>query len=134
IVRSEKAHAEIIDIETSKAKKVPGVYDVITGKDISNNVPRFGPIIEDQPILADKLVKYHGEPIAIVLAEDEISAKHALDYIEVVYKELPPVTTIEQSLSDQAPKISEFAKEGSNIFDEWKYGWGNVTEAEKSSY
>ncbi|WP_158734710.1 xanthine dehydrogenase family protein molybdopterin-binding subunit [Alteribacillus sp. YIM 98480] len=139
LLRSEYARAEIIKIDTTEAKAIKGVYDVLTGENLSQPVPRFGSIKEDQPLLADKEVKYHGEPIAIVLAVDEETAKKALKYVKVKYKQLPSVSTIEEALKPNAPIVhsndQDNEKTNSNICGHWDYNWGDVDlQKENSSF
>jgi len=88
-------HAKIISIDISKAKAVPGVRAVITGKDYPFH---FGGFLEDQPILAIDKVRYWGEPVAAVAADDLRTAEAAARLIDVVYEELPVVDSIETAL------------------------------------
>ena len=70
--RSTIAHGRIISIDTSQAKAVEGVYQVVTGEDIRKIIPEpyYGPAFHDQPILALDKVRHVGEPVAVVLASD----------------------------------------------------------------
>src|SRR5438132_7291139 len=83
---STKAHAKIKKINTEKAKQLPGVVAVVTGADAPWT---HGESIKDKPFLAQGKVRYIGEPIAAVAAEDEDIAQAAVKLIEVVYQELP---------------------------------------------
>ena len=69
IFRSTVAHGRIKSIDTSAAKKVPGVYRVVTSEDVRKVIPEpyYGPAFHDQPILAFDKVHYVGEPVAVVL-------------------------------------------------------------------
>ncbi|SFU44225.1 xanthine dehydrogenase family protein molybdopterin-binding subunit [Alicyclobacillus macrosporangiidus] len=93
VVRSTVAHARIRGIDTSAAKALPGVYDVITAEDILKVIPDpyYGPAFHDQPILAIDKVRHVGEPVAVVLATDVHVADQATDLVEVEYEELEPV-------------------------------------------
>ena len=90
ILRSPHAHAEIVRIDTSRARALPGVHAVLTGADCS--VP-YGilPIAHNEYPLARERVRYWGEPVAAVAAEDERIARAALELIEVEYRPLPAV-------------------------------------------
>ncbi len=93
ILRSRFAHAKIRSIDTREACSVPGVFAVITAQDIVKVIPNpyYGPAFHDQPILAIEKVRYVGEPVAVVLAEDSNIAEEALHLIDVEYDELPAV-------------------------------------------
>lgn len=93
IVRSTFAHAKIVSIDTSSAKALKGVYDVITVQDVLKIIPNpyYGPAFHDQPILAIDKVRHVGEPIAVVLASDPHIADMATDLVEIEYDVLEPV-------------------------------------------
>lgn len=129
LLRSEHAHAKIVNVDASAAKEIPGVYDVITSTDLPQPVPRFGPIKQDQPLLADRVVNYHGEPVAVVLADSEEAAQKALKKIKVEYEKLPSVSKLDDALRADAPivnpdSIGMYEELGSNICGNWKFGWG----------
>ena len=109
IKRSPYPFAKIISIDTDKARKLPGVKAVITAKDVPQ-IP-FGPIIQDELPLADKLVRYVGEPVAAVAAVDAETAEEALDLIKVEYEELTPVFDPEEAMKPGAPAIHPERKE-----------------------
>ena len=69
LVTIDCARARIISIDASAAEKLPGVQFVMTPDDLPKPMIRFGPQFQDRPILADGEVKYHGEPVAAVVAE-----------------------------------------------------------------
>src|SRR5208337_5583281 len=77
LLRSPFARARIISTDISGARRMHGVVAVLSANDLSQPVPRFGPVIADQPLLATGETKYHGEPVAIVLANDEDTAAEA---------------------------------------------------------
>jgi len=134
-LRSECARAKIININVSSAKEISGVFDVITANDLPQPVPRFGSFKDDQPLLADREILYHGEPIAIVLAISEEIANKALSYIKVEYEELPSICTIDDALKPDAPLVNdECVKNNSNIGGEWNYHWGDVEAVKSNSY
>jgi len=98
VVRSACAHGRIVSIDTSEAKAAPGVYAVWAAADIPEVPPidfREGRIerLEPyrQPVLAQKYVRYVGEPIAVVFADDAYRAEDAADLVTVEVEELPPL-------------------------------------------
>jgi CO/xanthine dehydrogenase Mo-binding subunit len=106
VLKSNRPHARIRRIETSKAEQVPGVRAVITGQDIPDI--RFGSgAVKDRRVFALEKVRYVGEPLAAVAAVDEIAALEALDLIEVAYEDLPPVTDPIDALKPEAPLVHE---------------------------
>ncbi len=104
VLRAAHPHAEITGIDTSAAKKVPGVVAVLTHKDVTGT-NMHGLIRRDQEVLATKKVRYLGDTLAIVVAKDEETAVAALKKIKVDYKVLPGVFTMEDALKPDAPKI-----------------------------
>lgn len=95
-LHSPHAHAEIVAIDTSAAKALPGVKAVLTGEDIPYLV---GLYMVDKRILARGKVRYQGEAVVAVAAVDEETAERALTLIRVEYKLLPSVSTIDEALA-----------------------------------
>ena len=93
VFRSDIPHDHIKFIDTADAAAMPGVYGVYTGEDIKRVIPEpyYGPAFHDQPILALEKVRYVGEPVAVVLAEDPHEAEAAAQMIYAEYEELPAV-------------------------------------------
>ena len=93
IFRSTVAHGRIKNIDTSAAKKAPGVLHVVTIKDVQKVIPDpyYGPAFHDQPILAHEKVRFIGEPVAVVIAADPHVAEEAAQLITAEYEELPAV-------------------------------------------
>jgi CO/xanthine dehydrogenase Mo-binding subunit len=93
IFRSTVAHGRIKSVDTSEARKVPGVYAVYTSDDVRKVIPDpyYGPAFHDQPILAIDKVHYVGEPVAVVLSADPHIADQAVQQIVAEYEELPAV-------------------------------------------
>ena len=93
IFRSTVAHGRITSIDTGAAKKISGVFRVITADDVRKVIPDpyYGPAFHDQPILAIDKVRFVGEPVAVVLAADPHVAEAATHAIVAEYEELPPV-------------------------------------------
>src|SRR5919202_479596 len=105
LLRSPYAHARIKSINTSEAMAIPGVLAVLTAQDLGTPVPRFGPLVADQPVLAHEFVRFHGEPVAAVAATDEATARAALKAIEVDWEELPAVASLDAALASDAPLV-----------------------------
>ena len=107
ILRSPHAHARILNIDKSRAEKLPGVKSVITGKDTSGY--RFGVFRQtrDQYFLPLDKVRYFGEEVAAVAAVDEDTAEEALSLIKVEYEVLPAVFSPEESIKPGAPLIHD---------------------------
>ncbi|HSS60878.1 MAG TPA: molybdopterin cofactor-binding domain-containing protein [Candidatus Limnocylindrales bacterium] len=101
ILRSPHPHARILSIDTSAARRIPGVLAVITGADLPI---KFGilPVTQDERALEHEKVRYVGDPIAAVAATDEEIAASACDAIAVEYEVLEPVMSIDAALV--APK------------------------------
>jgi len=90
IFRSERPHARIGQIDTREAISLPGVVSILSAKDIPGK-NLFGAIRKDQPFLADRAVRYRGEPILVVVARNEEVARRACGLIKVSYEEIPPI-------------------------------------------
>jgi CO/xanthine dehydrogenase Mo-binding subunit len=105
-LRSTLPHARIIRIDIARALKVPGVQAVITGEDFVNH-GRFGYPVQDMFILAYQRVRYAGDAIAAVAAEDEESLQAGLDAIEVTLEPLPGVFDPEAALQPGSPIVGE---------------------------
>jgi xanthine dehydrogenase large subunit len=89
---SGKAHARIVDIDFAGVLASRGVRAVLTAKDIPGTND-CGPIIHDDPILADGLVQYIGQPIFVVIADSHDLARRAVRKVKVEYEELPAILT-----------------------------------------
>ena len=97
MLRSPHPHARILSIDTSAARRIPGVQAVLTGADLP---VKFGilPVTQDERALEHEKVRYVGDPIAAVAAVDEETAAAACDAIRVEYEVLEPVMSIQQAL------------------------------------
>jgi 4-hydroxybenzoyl-CoA reductase subunit alpha len=141
ILRSPYPHARILNIDTSRAEKLPGVKAVITGKDTLGikhgfvETPRYPP---DQYPLAMDRVRYIGEEVAAVAAIDEYIAEEALSLIEVDYEELPAVFDPEEAMKPDAPEIHpshpKVKEPYKNIGGKTESGWGNVEKGFAESF
>ena len=105
ILRSQYAHAKIVSIDTSEAKKIPGVHAVVTAADAPN--VRYGRSYFDRHILAREKVRFMGDPVAAVAAESPAIAKQALKKIKVVYEPLPVAIDPEEATKPEAPTLHE---------------------------
>lgn len=104
ILTSTHAHAKILKIDTSAALAAPGVKSVVTGEDCPL---LFGPTLQDRPALARDVVRYAGEPVALVVARSEPEAEEAVRRIRVDYAPLPFVLTPSEALKAGAPLVHE---------------------------
>jgi len=101
VLRSPLPHARILNVDTSRARNLPGVKAVITGRDVS---PRLvGASLKDMPVLAQDRVRYVGEEVAAVAAVDADTAEEAVALIQVEYEELPAVFDPVEAMKPDAP-------------------------------
>ena len=115
-VRSQHAHARIKQIDTSQAASLSGVVKIVTGADIKDKIPSLPqPVVVPAlparyptfwPLAVDK-VKFHGEPVAAVVARDKYIAEDAAEAIVIDYEPLPYVGDPETALQADAPKVHE---------------------------
>ncbi|MDE0113848.1 MAG: molybdopterin-dependent oxidoreductase [Albidovulum sp.] len=108
VLRSQHAHARITSIDTSEAERIPGVACVITAEDVPGK-DGFGVFVHDQPVMARGVVRYVGEAVAAVAAEDIDTAKSALERIAVAYEPLPAVFNPQEAMQAGAPVIHDYA-------------------------
>ncbi|CCQ75121.1 molybdopterin cofactor-binding domain-containing protein [Magnetospira sp. QH-2] len=108
VLRSPRAHAKIVTLDTRAAEALDGVEAVITSADVPG-VDGFGVFVHDQPIMARDKVRYVGEAVAAVAAEDLETAKQALRLIDVTYEDLPAVFHAEEALKPGAPVLHDRA-------------------------
>lgn len=108
VLRSPHPHAHILSIDTSDAEAMDGVEGVITCADVPGE-DGFGVFVNDQPIMARGRVRYVGEAVAAVAAEDPLVAKRALSRIKVTYEPLPAVFDPDEALRPGAPVLHEYA-------------------------
>jgi CO/xanthine dehydrogenase Mo-binding subunit len=102
VVRADRAHALIRGIDVAEAEAAPGVLAVVTGAGVAPLDPRFGHVVRDHPALAIDRVLYHGEPVALVVAESPREAELAARSVRVDYDELPVVMDAAEALSEGA--------------------------------
>jgi CO/xanthine dehydrogenase Mo-binding subunit len=106
-LRSPHASARIRSIDVSAASRSAGVAAVLTAADLPGRTT-FGLEFCDQPVLAGDVVRYAGEPVAIVAAETVDQARRAAEAIEVVYELLPAVTDMEDALRADSPRVHDY--------------------------
>ena len=108
VLRSPHAHARIVSVDTSAAEALAGVEGVITSADVPGQ-DGFGVFVNDQPVMARGKVRYVGEAVVAVAAEDVLTAKRALAAIKVVYEQLPAVFDPDEALRPGAPVVHDDA-------------------------
>jgi carbon-monoxide dehydrogenase large subunit len=131
MLRSPLAHARIVSIDPSAALAHPKVHAVITGKDLEARAMAWMPTLSDdvQAVLATDKVRFHGQEVAFVIADDHYSAHDALELIDVEYELLPVVVDPRRALDPDAPCIRDDkpGKRDNHIFD-WESGDRDATE------
>ena len=103
-LRSPHPHARIVSIDLSAAWKIDGVQAIVTAEDVPGQLT-YGLISQDQPVFASDVVRYVGEPVAALAADDPEVARRALDAIEVTYELLPPLLDPELAISGEFDPI-----------------------------
>ena len=101
-LRSPHAHARIVSVDISEALAQAGVHAVMTHEDLPA-AKTYGLEIQDQPVLAEGVVRFHGEPVALVAADHPETARRAAAKIKVVYEQLPLVVDEETATAPGAP-------------------------------
>jgi CO/xanthine dehydrogenase Mo-binding subunit len=91
VARSVYPHANIVRIDVTRAAQLPGVVTVLTRDDLKGINPYFGPVVKDQPIVAIDKVRYVGDIVAAVVAEERDIAEEAVSLIDVEYEPLPAI-------------------------------------------
>jgi len=129
MLQSPHAHARILSYDTSKAEQVPGVRCVLTGDDFKDC--KMGAFFKDEGPIAKGKVRYFGEPVAVIAAEDEATARAAVKLISVDYEELSAILSPEEALADGAPLVHEDLASYTKIF-EAKCQGNQLTDAEIS--
>src|SRR3954470_15834620 len=132
ILRSPVAHARILSIDTSAAEAHPKVKAVVTGAALAEQGLAWMPTLSNdvQAVLATDKVRFQGQEVAFVVAEDRYSARDALELIDVDYEILAPVVDVRQALAPEAPVIRDDldGKTDNHCFD-WETGDKDATDA-----
>jgi len=133
-VRSQQAHAHLVSVDTAKAKELPGVIKVLTGEELAGKVDpftsmpnRFSGGQSVQHWLAVDKVRFCGEAICAVVAEDRATAEDAAELIEVEYDPLPAVTNARLGERDDSPLVHDTCP--NNYLIRRDYERGDVDEA-----
>jgi carbon-monoxide dehydrogenase large subunit len=132
ILRSPYAHARILSIDTSAAMAVPGVVAVVTGELLAEHKLAWMPTLsgDTQAVLATDKVRFQGQEVACVVAEDRYVAHDALELIEVDYEPLPAVVDPFAALEAGAPLIRDDKEDQvDNRVYHWESGDADATEA-----
>jgi CO/xanthine dehydrogenase Mo-binding subunit len=142
VVRSPMAHARIACVEAAVAERMPGVRAVLVGSDLEGGDPFYGHAIKDRPIVALDRVRFIGEPVAAVAAEDEATAAEAAAAVVVEYEEIACATTLAAALAGDAPRIHEgplrpglfhglgqLRREEGNICYHYRFARGDIDQA-----
>lgn len=134
MLRSPHAHARLGRIDAAAARRMPGVVGVHTGADFDGKLGGVicaaalpGLRIPPHPCVAVGKVRYVGEPVAVVVADDPYRAQDAVDAIDVQYDPLPAVTDPEASARPGSPLIHEAY--GDNIAFRWELPGGDINAA-----
>ncbi len=143
VFRSTAAHARIARVDASAAERVPGVVGILVGSDLLRGGirPTYGPVLPDRPLVAIDRVRYAGEPVAVVVAEDLDAADEAVALIEAKYEDLPAYVDPESATAPDAVAIHDAISQrdyltypdlvlntdaGKNIFNHFKLRKGDV--------
>jgi len=130
ILYSKFANANIIKIDTSKAKALDGVHAVLTGEDVPKKM-KMGFIKDNPPIKKGRVSSFRDEVAAVAATSHDI-AKKALDLIEIEYEELEGIFDPEKAMEKDSPLVHEHLK--SNVLKmPWNIHYGDVEKAEKES-
>ncbi|SNY54450.1 aerobic carbon-monoxide dehydrogenase large subunit [Paractinoplanes atraurantiacus] len=132
ILRSPFAHARIVGIDTSAAEAAPGVRAVVTGAALAEQGLAWMPTLSNdvQAVLATDKVRFQGQEVAFVVADDRYQARDALELIDVEYDVLDPVIDVRKALAPDAPLIRDDleGKADNHCFD-WETGDEEATAA-----
>jgi len=132
ILRAPVAHAKLVSIDTTAAQAHPKVKAVVTGADLAAKGLAWMPTLSNdvQAVLVTDKVRFFGQEVAFVVAEDRYSARDALELIDVEYEQLDPVIDVRRALAEDAPVIRDDldGKTDNHCFD-WETGDAAATDA-----
>ncbi|WP_037410727.1 aerobic carbon-monoxide dehydrogenase large subunit [Candidatus Solirubrobacter pratensis] len=132
VLRAPVAHARILSIDVSAALQHPKVHAVITGADLAERGMAWMPTLsaDVQAVLATDKVRFQGQEVAFVIADDRYSARDARELIDVEYDVLPAVVDSRRALDPDAPVIrdDQAGRIDNHVFD-WEAGDAAATEA-----
>ena len=130
ILRSGHPHARIRGIDTTAAKRLPGVVGVVTGTEISAIAGAIPSVVRSKiryRVCATTKARYAGEPLAVAVADNRYVAEDALELIEVDYDPLPGVAWLEDAVRADAPLLFEEA--GTNVAQTRQFAYGDPDSA-----
>ncbi|HRD59743.1 MAG TPA: aerobic carbon-monoxide dehydrogenase large subunit [Nocardioides sp.] len=130
VLRSPVAHARVVSVDTTAAAAHPKVKAVVTGAMLAERGLAWMPTLsgDQQAVLATDKVRFQGQEVAFVVAEDRYAARDALELIDVEYDLLPPVVDVRRALDPDAPLIRDDVegKHDNHCFD-WETGDAEAT-------
>lgn len=136
LVHLDCGRAAIEEIDTSSAGAIDGVVRIFTGDEFGEPMPRFGPRFADRPVMARTETRYHGDPVAAVVATSREAARRGAEAVRVEHNELRGVYTIDAALDSGSPLVVDPAlrseddpHRNTNIREQWDWGWGDVDSA-----
>ena len=143
LLRSPYPHARIRRIDGAAARQHPGVVAVVSAADLADVDLYYGHAIADHPLIADGVVRFAGEPVVGVVADDAATADEALRLVEVEYEPLPVVAGIDAALAADAIAIHEtlgaerphrgfeerIERRARNVCSRSHHGWGDIDAA-----
>jgi CO/xanthine dehydrogenase Mo-binding subunit len=143
LLRSPYAHARIRSIDAAMARRHPGVIAVVTADDLPDVNLIYGHAVADHPLIASRAVRFAGEPVVGIVADDPVTAEEALRLVTVDYEPLPYVMTAQEALDDDAPILHEkpgeqrphrgfeedIARTHANVCSHSVQQWGDVEPA-----
>ena len=135
---SDRAHARVLDIESSKAEALEGVVRIFTSRDVPVN--EYGLVIKDQPVLCGpggdiagtEVVRCYMDMVATVVAKSDAIARQAVDLLEIEYEELPAVFDPEAAMLESAPQLH--ADVPDNLVTQYRIRKGNMTSGWAQSH
>src|SRR5437870_6292643 len=127
LLRSSIPHARIVRLDVTRARAHPGVHLVLTGNDFPVSYGIL-PVSQDEHALAVDRVRFVGDPVAAVIARDELTAFDALDLIDVEYEPLRTFSGPDDSLAHDEPRIHDYGDRG-NIHKLVSLKFGDVERA-----
>ena len=131
LLRSHEPHAVIKSIDTARAAALPGVYAIITGRDLPTPYGIL-PVSQDEHTLCVEKVRFIGDPVAAVAAIDEDTAFEAMNLIEVEYERLQTITNIEEACLVDDPRIHDYG-DGANVHKQVHLEFGDLAEGFKEA-
>ena len=129
VLHSPFAHARIVNVDVSALKDMTGVVSVLTGEEVKEMTQPFRNLLDppydklEDYCLAVGKVRYTGEPVVAVAAEDKYVARDALDLIDVEYEPLEALTDAERAMEEDAPRIHDLVP--TNVPWHQTYHWGD---------